>query len=270
MGYLTKIFDEYYNTHSYDIVKEFRNRLWNTLPYIKLDRSYGFYINENISEKDARLLNKYNHQKYKVLKSRYSKEDMFPEDYIKARLNSNYAKYFDKDLYLNKEYYYYLANYKNIYFKYINGEIDDLELALKDNKKKVNEHRKKSLEKKIDLSWKEYKGVVDRVLDNVFKNYKPIDIKIESGDFVPNSNLDWDEDNSIIGYVNKSIHGETINFIKVKKEIVRPRGKIIYCSICGKQIKSKNNKAHNKYCTKCAKEILREQWRENKRKSRMS
>lgn len=257
MGYLTKIFDKYYETQDYNIVKEFRNRLWNTLPYIKLERSYGFFIGENISLNDIELIKKYNHQNYKILKSRYSKEEMFPEDYIKARLNSNYAKYFDKELYLDKKYYYYLANYKNIYFKYLEGEIEDLEIAFKNNAKKVKEYKRKSLKNKLSLSWKEYKGVVDRTIDNVFRNYVPIDVKIEKGEFIPNSNLDWDEDNSIIGYVNKSIQGEVINFIKVKKELVKPRYKITYCTICGKQIMQKSKKTP-KYCTKCAKEIRKE------------
>lgn len=254
MGYLTKIFDEYYNTHDYNIVKEFRKRLWGTLPYVKLNRSYGFYISENTSEEESSILNKYNHQKYKVLKSRYVKEDMFPEDYVKAKLNSNYAKYFDKELYLDKKYYYYLSNYRNIYFKYINGEIKDLELALKLNKKKVAEYKKKSLEKKVNVSWEEYKGVVNRALDNVFENYQPIDLKIENGEFIPNSNLNWDEDNSIIGYINKYVHGEIVKLIKVKTEQVKPRYKITYCIICGKQVKYKSKKPH-KYCSKCAKEI---------------
>lgn len=266
MGYLTKIFDKYYETQDYNIVKEFRNRLWNTLPYIKLERSYTYFITDDVNETDKTLLEKYKCQKYKILKSRYSKEEMFPEDYIKAKINSNYARYFDKDVYLDKKYYYYLANYKNIYFKYINGDVKDLKKEINDNNKKVKEYKKLSIERKNKLSWKEYKGVVDRAIDNVFKNYVPLDIKIENEEFTPNGVLDWDDDNYIIGYVNKSINGEVIKFIDEGKGNRCRKSKIKHCEVCGKLIKYKSKKTP-KYCSKCAKEIQQEQknkWKREK------
>ena len=194
----------------------------------------------------------------------YNRDEMFPEDYIKARLNSNYAKYFDKDLYLDKKYYYHLSNYKNIYFKYINGEINDLESELVNNNKKIKEYKKKSINKKMNLSWKEYKGVIDRAIDNIFKNYIPMDVKIERDEFTPNIKLDWDEDNYIIKYVNKSIQGEIINFINEERGIRVSKFKTIKCEVCGKLIKY-NSKKIPKYCSECAKEVDRkkslERWK---------
>ena len=253
MGYLSKIFNDYYNStnekEQIKIKREFRNRIWNSLPYIKMDRSFRYKVVENIIE-DKELIPifyKYSIVEYKILKSRYNINELEKEDLVKARINSNYAKYFDKEVYLHKEYYRHLAHLKNIYFKYVYGDYDfKVEEEMNFFYNKAEEYKKLSQDKKIDLEWDKYKGFIDACFDRIFNNYRPMEEKIENGEFTPNMILDWDEDNYVLCYVNKSLDGYTRDYIRTSN---KPKYK--YCEVCGIEINSKSNA---KYCEECSKE----------------
>lgn len=263
MGYLSTIFNKFYEKRDVDIINEFRERIWNTLPYQKLNRKYTYKITNSID--DLELLNKLNEFKtieYKVLKSRYKKDELVSEEYIKARINSNYAKYFDKEVYLGKQYYYQLANYKNIYFRYINRQCEDVISEINLNTLEANRLLEESVNKKIDLTWKEYKELVNGIIPKVFDNYIPMDKKIEEGKWKPNHNYEWDEDNYIIRYFNKSLDGYIKNYIKSSK-----KPKLKKCGICCVEI---NPKSKNKYCKACAKEINKIKTKNNMKKLRES
>ena len=253
MGYLSKVFNNYYNSSNekeqIKIKREFRDRIWNSLPYIKMDRSFRYKVIEDIIE-DKELIpvfHQYSNMGYKILKSRYNINELEKEDLVKARINSNYGKYFDKDIYLHKEYYRNLAHLKNIYFKYIYGDYDfKVENEMKLFYNKAEEYKKQSQDKKIDLEWDKYKGFINACFDRVFKNYRPMEEKIEKGEFTPNMILDWDEDNYVLCYINKSLNGYLMDYIRTSK---KPEYK--FCEVCGGEI---NNKSNAKYCKLCSKE----------------
>ncbi len=213
MGYLNEAFNSYYyssNEKQKNKIKEgFKEIVWGSLPYTKLKRFFKYKISyDNIKdEKDINILEKYKHIEYKILKSRYNINELQKEDLIKARINSNYGKYFDKEIYLKKEYYWALANYKNIYFKYLNGEIEDLEKEITKHNEVVDNLKKLSLQNKYDMEWDDYKGFINTCFDKIFENYRPLEVKIQEGKEFKNHVLDWDEDNYILGYVNKSLNG---------------------------------------------------------------
>lgn len=266
MGYLSHIFNKFYNKRDVEIINEFRERLWKTLPYEKLDRKYTYKVSKKIEDVHIEnILKEYSCIRYKVLKSRYKRDELSSEEYIKARINSNYGKYFDKDIYLGKQYYYQLANYKNIYFSYINGECDNVIKEIEENTIKVNTYKTESESKKIDLSWNEYKELVNGIIPKIFDNYIPMDKKIEEGEWIPNHNYDWDEDNYIIKYFNKYLDGEIKSYIRrIKREWTNSKKK---CTVCGKEIILKSPNSNIKYCKKCAKEIQKNQIKEWKKKN---
>ena len=109
----------------------------------------------------------------------------------------------------------------------------------------------------MELEWNKYKGFIDACFDRIFKNYKPIEEKVENGEFTPNMILDWDEDNYVLCYVNKSLDGYTRDYIRTSK---KPKHK--YCEVCGTEI---NSKSKNKYCKLCAKEKIKERDRKRKK-----
>ena len=57
MGYLSKVFNDYYNSSNekeqIKIKREFRERIWNSLPYTKMDRSFRYKVIEDIIEDKA-------------------------------------------------------------------------------------------------------------------------------------------------------------------------------------------------------------------------
>ena len=265
MGYLSKVFNDYYNSSNekeqIKIKREFRERIWNSLPYIKMDRSFRYKVIEDIIE-DKELIpvfHQYSNMGYKILKSRYNINELEKEDLVKARINSNYGKYFDKDIYLHKEYYRNLAHLKNIYFKYIYGDYDfKVENEMKLFYNKAEEYKKQSQDKKIDLEWDKYKGFINACFDRVFKNYRPMEEKIEKGEFTPNMILDWDEDNYVLCYINKSLNGEIKKLYDENMGTRYSKKKRLTCEVCGKEIITTNPKARNKYCKECAKQVIKE------------
>lgn len=257
MGYLSLVFNKFHQKRDVDILNEFRERIWSTLPYEKLNRKYTYKISSNIEDKKIyNKLKEFSCIEYKVLKSRYKKNELNSEEYIKARINSNYGKYFDKELYLDKQYYYRLANYKNIYFSYLNGDCDNVLKELKDNEKEIKEIEKECIGKKLDLTWEEYKNLVNGIIPKIFDNYIPMDERIEEGVWKPNYNLDWDEDNYIIGYFNKSLDGYIKMYIDEKNGVRYLSNKKKNCEICSKEFVSKGRSDNSrKYCEKCSKEV---------------
>ncbi|HCL4447308.1 TPA: hypothetical protein N2D16_002913 [Clostridium botulinum] len=265
MGYLNEVFNTYYsstdNNQKNNIKEGFKNIIWRCLPYTKLDRFFKFKISyDNIKSKEVLdLFKKYNYIDYKVLKSRYNINNLEKEDLIKARINSNYGKYFDKEVYLKKDYYKALANYKNIYFRYLNKEINVsmLNNLIEENDMKVKAFKEESFKRKYNMTWKDYKLFVNMCFDKIFDNYRPIEEKVRNNEFKPNHILDWDEDNYILGYVNKSLNGYLKNYISEEKYYKQ-------CEVCGKFIKKKSNKT--KYCPSCAREIEKENHKKRNKK----
>lgn len=266
MGYLSQVFNTYYNSTNQqqkeNLKRDFQKIIWKSLPYIKLNRFFKYKISyNNIKDENAlSIFEQYKYIEYKILKSRYNINELDKEDLIKARINSNYGKYFDKEVYFKKEYYRALAQYKNIYFNYLKKEVTDLESEINSNNKLIEKLKQESLDNKQDMAWDDYKSFVNMCLDKIFDNYIPIDSKVKDGEFRPNHILDWDEDNYIVGYVNKSLNGYLKNYIN---ELKKPKHK--FCKICGIEII--NPKPRQKYCNICRreKELLKKRkwWKNN-------
>ena len=254
MGYLSVIFNKFHEKRNIDILNEFRERLWSSLPYEKLDRRYAYRVSKDITnELVYSKLKEFSRIDYKILKSRYKRDELTSEEYIKARVNSNYGKYFDNEVYLGRQYYYQLANYKNIYFSYINGECEDVLDEIEKNTRAVKELKTKACSKKYDMTWEEYKELVNGIIAKIFDNYIPMDKRIEDGTWKPNNNYEWDEDNYIIKYFNKYLDGEIKSYIRrIKNKRNSKRKK---CEVCGKDIVLKSPNSNVKYCKICAKEI---------------
>lgn len=257
MGYLTTVFNTYYYSddekQKHNLKEGFKKIIWNSLPYKKLDRFFKYKVSYNNikEEKVLELFEKYKFIEYKVLKSRYNLQEVEKEDLVKARINSLYAYYFDKEVYLRKDYYRALAQYKNTYFKYLNGEIDDIFSTIKELDNNIEKLKEESLNRKHDMDWEFYRGYIDMCFDRIFDNFIPIDEKIEQGVFYSNHILDWDEDNYIVGYISKSLSGYVKNYINEKN-----KKRYTKCCVCGNIIKKMSNK--QKYCKPCAKDMDRE------------
>lgn len=269
MGYLSVVFNKFHQNRDIDILNEFRERLWKSLPYEKLNRKYTYRVLNEIEDDEVRnKLKEFSHIDYKVLKSRYRRDELISEEYIKARINSNYGKYFDKEVYLGKQYYFHLANYKNIYFDYINGECDDVLDEIECNTNEVDRLKLEAEDKKLDMSWREYQDLVNGIIPKIFDNYIPMDKKIEEGTWKPNHNYEWDEDNYIIKYFNKSLDGEIKKYIDEVNGNRILKNKKKNCIVCEKEIILKRYNSKAKYCKECSKKIKQEKINKLKRDKR--
>jgi hypothetical protein len=271
MGYLSMTFNKYSETKDVNIILDFERRLWSSLPYQKVDRYYKYRVVEEINDNIKKELKKYSYMPYKTLKSRYSIDDLISEEMIKARINSNYGKYFDKEVYLGKQHYFHLANFKNIYFNYIEKYNDDVLDLLKNNEDELNRLKIEATSKKLDMSWEDYKKFINGYIPIIFDNYTPMDDLIELGKWQPNNNLDWDEDNHIIKYFNKSLDGYILKYYdeQIGKRY-KSNKKTIQCKRCERKIIRKSNRQC--YCDYCSEYIKRKQklenWNKNKHKYR--
>lgn len=268
MGYLSQSFNRYYNSNDENekerIKENFKEIIWNTLPYRVSKRYFKYLVSsKNIKDKDIYdLFDKYKYIDYNILKSRYSLSDVEIVDLVKARINSNYGKYFDKRVYLKKEYYFHLANYKNIYFKFIKNEIDKNEaiMLIEKNNNDLKFYFNESCKYKYNLKWKHYKQYINQCFDKIFNNFIPLEEKIFNGEFEfrafnsfdnnGDTKSRWDEDNYVLKYITTSMNGYVKDYINYTKGTNRKR-KIDYmvCSMCGKLIERKSNR--QKYCEDC-------------------
>ena len=246
------------------LLNEFNNRLCKSDNTYKTNKKYYTYIvkDELLQHRTdlIELFNKYSIVEYSVCRSFYDRQ-LTPFDYIRIHINNMYGYLTDKNVYLSKEYYQLLLIPKHEYFSTIdklkNGELVDYEevenriINAFDEAEKV---KQQSIEKKLNLTFKEYKMLINSYISRLFINYIPLHEYEEKHGWEMHVNVDgWSEDNYIVKYFCKSLTGYLRNYIK---SLSIKDKKCITCDIA---IESTSNR--QKYCDKCKKEIVRMQTR---------
>jgi len=251
-----------------DIINKFIERLWNSeYAFKKYKKQYKYEVFDDLlnNRNDLiELFNKYNVVEYTVCRSFYKKK-LESIDYIRVKLNNMYGFLFDNDVYYNRKYYNLLLTPKKEYFRIVNikkeiGNIDDItyEEILYNINSALNEAeiiKQESIKKKHDMSFDNYKRIINTYIERVFNNYKSIEEYEKINGWELKVKVDgWSEDNYVIKYFCKSLNGYLRNYIR---EISNKPNKYKECQICKILFLYKNNKS--KYCPTCAKEIWKEQ-----------
>ena len=221
MGFLTDIFDAYKSSpeDKRDIIyNRFVKVLWKSkCRYSKQDKHIRFVISKDIDSKElVDIFSNYTDIKYKVFKSNYSK-NLSSIDYIKIRINNLYAYLFDMDVYYNKEYYTQLFIPRNLYYNALKGDCDveNINNVINMSIAKAEFLKQESINNKYDLSWIEYKKLINKCIKKIMDNYITIKEYSDKKEWeVRCTSSSWDEDNYIIGYINKSITMYLYNYIK--------------------------------------------------------
>ena len=177
---------------------------------------------------------------------------------IRQKINNLYIRYFDKDVILNKDYMDLLKNPRRLYYRWINGEEmnkDELINVIEDSICKAMELKLIYKKQKMDLSWNEYKKIVEEFLKKIFDRCKLIeDYEIENltnqqtnitNKYIYNF---YNEDKSYIKYICDSLEGEMLKYQK-KYYGVKEHKKYKRCKECGKLIEKTNNRVM--YCKEC-------------------
>lgn len=263
--YLYEIIDEYKNTDSEEekneIFKSFCSSIWASenkrRTYTKV---IHFNVKENLINTDVgQVFNTWSEVKYIGYKAMSKETDWI--SLIRQKVNNLYTKYFDKEVILQKDYIYELSTPKRLYYQWIDGiEMDANELTdIIDNAIDKAEKLKNTYQKqKMELSWSEYKQVIETFFQRIFNNCKLIDDYEDKTKLV--TIIDYmNEDNFYIGYFCTYLENEIKQYQK-KYYGVRSHQKYKRCKSCGKLIEKVGNK--KTYCEECA----REKEKERKRK----
>lgn len=197
-----------------------------------------------------------------------SKETDWPS-LIRQKINNLYSRYFDREIVLDKEYLNLLATPKKLYYQWAGGrEFDPVQLeetlntAMADAKKCYLSCQ----QKKMELSWQDYKKEMELFLRNIFNNCKLIDNYENKTTFATIYNF-VNEDNFYIRYFCKSLSSYMLNYRKSYYGLKRGRNKTYTtCRLCGRLIEKTNNRIL--YCRQCREDRNREKTRENMRKIR--
>lgn len=277
--FLNQILEEYkVSDNKQQIIDDFINRLWDSeYVFKKYKKQYKYEVFDELLDYRQDLIelfNKYSMIEYTVCKSFYKKK-LESIDYIRVRLNNMYGFLFDKDVYYNRKYYNLLLTPKKEYFRLVNikkdvGNIDDIKYDnIFNNIENAFEEaeiiKQESVNKKHNISFNNYKKLINTYIERIFNNYKSIEEYEKDHEWELNIKVDgWSEDNYAIKYFCKSLTWYLRNYIK---DINNNTDKYKECVSCGSLFAFTNNKS--KYCLTCAKEIKREQNRIADRKYKL-
>lgn len=255
--YLYEIIDEYKNTDSEEekneIFKSFCSSIWSSdnkrRTYTKTIR---FSVRKDLLNTDiGQVFDVWSEIEYKGYKSMSKETDWC--NLIRQKINNLYTRYFDKEVILKSDYMNLLKTPKKLYYQWIDGiemDTDELTTIIDDALDDAEKLRVTYQKQKMELSWSDYKGVIEGFLQRCFDNCKLIEdyedkSKVNMYDFM-------NEDNFYVGYFCKYLENEMKQWQK-KYYGVRNHQKYKRCKQCGALIEKTNNRVL--YCKDCYKKI---------------
>lgn len=274
--YLYEIIDDYKNTNSQEekneIFNSFCSSLWSSKnkrrTYTKTIR---FKVRDDLLDSDiGQIFNIWSEVNYVGYKAMTNDTDWC--SLIRQKINNLYTRYFDKEIILNTDYMTLLSTPKKLYYRWINGErinVNELTNVIENSIYQAAELKSIYQKQKMDLSWEEYKKVIENFLQKIFNNCKPIEdyeVKNLTNNFIYDF---YNEDKSYIKYVCDSLEFYMLNYQKEYYGLNRGRNKHYKrCKECGVLIEKTNNRVM--YCKDCAIKINREKTKINMKNIRKS
>ena len=269
--YLYEIIDDYKNADSEEekaeIFKDFCSSIWGCKNKRRIyTKSIKFKVrNDLLGTEVGQIFNAWSQVDYIGYKSMTKDTDWY--SLIRQKINNLYTRYFDKDVILKKDYMNLLKTPYNLYYRWIKGieiDIDNLVDIIEDAIHKAEDLKNIYQKQKMELSWEDYKKVIEGFLQKIFDNCKPIE-EYEADNLTNKYIYELaSEDNSYVKCFCDSLEGEMLNYQKyyyglsvpstTKQHIQHKR-----CKECGKLIEIKSKKDYStKYCGECRDEKIRE------------
>ena len=272
--YLYEIIDDYKHSDSdeekSDIFKSFCSSIWSSENKRRVyTKTIRFSVRKDLLQTDiGQVFDVWSEVEYTGYKAMTKETDWC--SLIRQKVNNLYTRYFDKDVILKKDYMSLLNTPKRLYYQWIDGvemDADELTTIIDnaiDNAQKLKITYQKQ---KMELSWSEYKKVIEGFFQRCFDNCKLIEDYEKDSKYCGIYDF-MNEDNFYIKYFCKSLESYMKNYNKEYYGLKRGRDKKYKrCKICGKMIEKTNNRL--KYCNNCSYEINKKKTRENMRKIRM-
>ena len=265
--YLYEIIDNYKNSDSDeekdDIFKSFCSSIWSSENKRRVyTKTIRFSVRKDLLQTDVgQVFDVWSEVEYTGYKAMTKETDWC--SLIRQKVNNLYTRYFDKDVILKKDYMNLLNTPKRLYYQWIDGvEMDEDELITIiddaiDNAQKLKVTYQKQ---KMELSWSEYKKVIEGFFQRCFDNCKLIEDYEKDSKYCGIYDF-MNEDNFYIKYFCKCLETYMKNYQKQYYGLYvkgsKNKGyKIKRCKTCGKMIKNTGNK--KMYCDECAKNSKKE------------
>lgn len=256
--YLYEIIDDYKNAKSTEeqdkIFNSFCSSVWSNKNKRRVyNRQIKFKVrNDLIDTEIGQIFNVWSEVSYVGYKAMTNDTDWC--SLIRQKINNLYTRYFDKEVILNRDYMNLLKTPYNLYYRWIKGieiNVEELTSSIEDSIYKASELKVVYQKQKMDLTWDEYKKVIEKFLKKAFNNCKLIeDYENENltNKFIYNFTT---EDNFYISYICKTLEGEMLKWQKEYYK-VRDHKKYKRCKECGALIEITNkNDFSTKYCKDC-------------------
>lgn len=261
--YLYEIIDDYKHSNSDeerdDIFKSFCSSIWSCENKRRVyTKTIRFSVRKDLLDTDiGQVFDVWSEVEYKGYKAMSKETDWC--NLIRQKINNLYTRYFDKEVILKRDYMSLLNTPKRLYYQWIDGmeiDTDELTTIIDDAIDEAEKLRIKYQKQKMELSWNDYKKVVEGFFHRCFDNCKLIEDYEKDSKYCGIYDF-MNEDNFYIKYFCKSLEGELSKYEKRYYELPQTSRKgYKRCKICGGLIERTNNRVM--YCEDCRKDKQKE------------
>lgn len=256
--YLYELIDDYKNTNSIEekneIFNSFCSSIWSSKNKRRVyTKTIRFKVRNDLLEFEiGQIFNTWSEIEYIGYKAMTDDTDW--SSLIRQKINNLYTRYFDAEVILKKDYMDLLKTPKILYYRWLKGidmNADELTDVIESSIYKAAELKAMYQKQKMELSWNEYKNIIEGFLERIFNNCRLID-EYEKENLTNKYIYDFtNEDNFYISYICDSLESYMLNYQKEYYGLQRGRNKQYKrCKDCGKLIENTGNK--RTYCKECA------------------
>ena len=254
--YLYEIIDDYKHSDSdkekNDIFKSFCSSIWSSENKRRVyTKAIRFSVRKDLLQTDiGQVFDVWSEVEYTGYKAMTKETDWC--SLIRQKVNNLYTRYFDKEVILKKDYMNLLNTPKRLYYQWIDGVemgADELTTIIDNTIDDAQKLKITYQKQKMELSWSEYKKVIEGFFQRCFDNCKLIEDYEKDSKYCGIYDF-MNEDNFYIKYFCKSLESYMKNYNKEYYGLKRGRDKKYKrCKICGKLIEKKGR--NHKYCYDC-------------------
>ena len=265
--YLYEIIDDYKHSDSNeeknDIFKSFCSSIWSSENKRRVyTKPIRFSVRKDLLQTDVgRVFDVWSEVEYTGYKAMTKETDWC--SLIRQNVNNLYTRYFDKDVILKKDYMNLLNTPKRLYYQWIDGiemDADELTTIIDDAIDDAQKLKVTYQKQKMELSWSEYKKVIEGFFQRCFDNCKLIEDYEKDSKYCGIYDF-MNEDNFYIKYFCDRLEGNMKDYQKYYYGLkYSSRKGYKRCKKCGSLIENTGNK--KMYCDECAEKNERERKRQ--------
>lgn len=270
--YLYEIIEDYQDAatagEKEDIFRSFCSSIWSSPNKRRTCRkAIRFSVSPEVSSTDVgRVFQAWRAMEYTGYQARCRQTDWC--SLIRQKINNLYTTYFDREVILRQDYLRLLHTPKRLYYQWMDGagmDAGGLNRTLRETMERANALRSAYQSQKMELSWQEYKRVMEGFLQKILdrckrmEDYENKDTCQPVYDFV-------NEDNFYIKYICKSLEYEMLKWQK-RYYGVRDHKKYRRCADCNALFELRTANQHR--CPGCQQAFTRKSKTQKQRQYRV-